>query len=315
MKRFLLKLSALLFLILLSVFIGNYLYIRTNWWKGENNINKFDDIPYNLSLGNVGSSHGNFGIKYDAVPEVNAWNFALDSQPYFYDHAVLERYIDHFAENATVLILVSYFEITKLPDYSVYRSRYYRILPKEKLDSWRLKEYIFYNQIPFLSAGFNRIRIFRDVSLEQTSPYYNREKFLTETKLQKYCIEKHKSWTAQGTEKSPQEGYEQNIESVSAIIELCHAHHLCPVLITTPVTDVLNEIYAQDDGFFDTFYKFTSDLCEKYSGIRYFDYSHDKRFSQNHDFFADGDHLNNFGAEKFTRVLVDELKASGLLQS
>ena len=308
MKRFLCKVFILLIPCAIFMLIGNLLYIQTNWWKSENHINKFATIPYNLVLGNLGSSHGNFGIKYDAVPEINAWNFALDSQPYFYDHAVLENYINHFSEHAVVVILVSYFEITRLPDYAAYRSRYYRILPKEKLDFYSWKENVFYKQIPFLSAGRNRLKVFRDIPTAQMTPYYNREKFLDEEKLHTYCIDKHTAWTTQGKESSPQQGYEENFSTVSAIIDLCHEHNLRPVLVTTPITDVLNDIYEKDGTFFDTFYRFTQELCEKYPDVKYLDYSHDKRFSENHTLFADGDHLNNFGAEKFTKVLVADLE-------
>ena len=312
MKRFIIKLSVLVFFVCLLVALINQLYMQTNYWKSENYVNQFDDVPYYLELGNVGSSHGLYSFMCDAVPEIKSANLALSSQPYFYDLKMLEKYIDHFEKNAVVIILISYFEITRRPDYSPYRCRYYRLLEKEDLDSWSLKDYIWFKKIPLFSANQNIWKIIHDISTEQMSPYYKRTSYLEEDELKDYCIEKHKSWTSADREKG-QEGYNQNLKEVSAIIDLCLSHNLKPVLMTTPVTDVLNEIYENDGNFFPVFKQFTDELLKKYDGLEYFDYSKDEYFSKNHKLFMDGDHLNNFGAEEFTKKVVFDLQSAGYL--
>ena len=314
MKRFFCKCGLLFIIAVVLVLVFNALYLRTNYWKSENNMNRFVDIPYNLELGNVGSSHTTYGIDWRAVPEIRAWNLALSSQPYFYDHAVLKNYIDHFSENAVVVICLSYFEIDRVPDYAPYRARYYRILPKDDLDSWSRKEDIVYRLVPFLSAGNNTIKIVHDIPPEQMSPYFNRGSYLEGNELYDYCVNKHESWTTHPRPTTPQEDYAQNLEQVSAIIELCHAHRLRPVLITTPITDVLNAIYDEKTPeFFTTFRQFSADLCERYPDVPYFDYSHDETFSARHELFTDGDHLNNAGASLFTKTLVADLRRTGIL--
>ena len=45
MKRLILKLILLFVLVISPLAIVNQLYIRTNYWKAENNVNKFNDIP------------------------------------------------------------------------------------------------------------------------------------------------------------------------------------------------------------------------------------------------------------------------------
>ena len=314
MRRFLCKCALLIILSFGPVLLLNARYVRTNWWKSENHINAFEDIPYNLELGNVGSSHTKYGIDWRAVPEIRAWNLALASQPYFYDHAVLKNYIGHFAENAVVIVCLSYFEIDRVPDYAPYRARYYRILPKDDLDSWSRKEDIVYRLVPFLSAGNNTIKIVHDIPPEQMSPYFNRGSYLDGDELYDICVKRYKKFTTRQRTTTPQEDYAENIEKVSAIIELCHAHRLRPVLITTPITDVLNAIYDEKTPeFFTTFRQFSADLCERYPDVPYFDYSHDETFSAHHELFADGDHLNNAGAALFTKTLVADLRRAGIL--
>ena len=63
MKRFFCKCGLLFIIAVVSVLVFNALYLRTNYWKSENDMNRFVGIPYNLELGNVGSSHGCSGCE------------------------------------------------------------------------------------------------------------------------------------------------------------------------------------------------------------------------------------------------------------
>ena len=136
---------------------------------------------------------------------------------------------------------------------------------------------------------------------------------MDEKNLYDYCIEKHKSWTSPEGEKG-KIGYDMNISEISLMIDLCLAHELIPILITTPVTDVLNEIYENDIDFFPTFEQFSRDLTSKYEGLIYLDYSRNEKFSKNHEFFCDGDHLNNMGADAFTKQVISDLKQIGIIK-
>lgn len=312
MKRFILKFSLFCLLCFSFFLLINKLYTNTNYWKNENNIYKFSNIPNNLELVNVGSSHAVFSMKYDTVPEIKAFNFALAAQPYFYDYAVLKKYIGHLSENAIVLIPISYFGITQKEQYSTFRKRYYRILNRDEMDYWSLKEYLIYAKYPILSAGINKTRLFRDIKAEQMSPFYNHDDSLDGQKLYNYCVRKHEDWTLPELEDG-EAGFNHNILAVSKIIDICYQNNLCPVLISMPVTDVLNSLFEQDGDFFSTFDEFSKVLCSKYPELKYLDYSHNADFTSNHKLFADGDHLNNAGAEIFTTDVVEELKQLGLL--
>lgn len=313
MRRFIFKCALLLVLVTGLVLLVNALYVRTNYWKSDSDMNKFSDIPYNLELGNIGSSHALYGIDWRVVPDLSAWNLALSGQQYFYDHAVLKQYIDHFAENAVMLICLSYFEIDNILASQGSLARYYRILPRKDMDSWSLKEYVFYKLVPVLSANdVELLGIVFDKPVSRMNPYYNRNSYMEGDMLYDFCIKRHKEWTTGQSS----EYYEQNLAKVSEMIELCESHHLRPVLITTPITDVLNRIYDEKTpDFFATFHQFSADLRERYPDVPYFDYSHDEAFSGRHELFADGDHLNNAGAELFTKTLVADLQKEGLLPS
>ncbi|MBQ7753432.1 MAG: hypothetical protein IJR80_07230 [Treponema sp.] len=286
--------------------------MKTNYWKSENNLYKFNNIPNDIELSNIGSSHTVYAMKYDFVPEIKTFNFGLAAQPYFYDYQLLNKFKNHLIKQAVILIPISYFGITQEEQYSLFRKRYYRILTRSEMDYYSFKEYLLYSKYPILSAGMNKTRLFRDIKQEQMSPFYNRTTSLNGHELYDYCLQKHNDWTTKDNGKT---GYEHNILAVSKIIDLCYSNSFIPVLITTPITDVLNDIYEEDGDFFPTFEQFTTDLCNKYPDLLYLDYSRSEEFSHNHELFADGDHLNNFGAEKFTQTVVNELRSRGLLKN
>lgn len=79
-----------------------------------------------------------------------------------------------------------------------------------------------------------------------------------------------------------------------------------PVLVTTPLLKEYNDAVDKNvPGVYDDFYG-RIDSVVSATGVRYFDYSHDERFSNRHDFFMDADHMNKRGAILFTATLVDD---------
>ncbi|GHV93289.1 hypothetical protein AGMMS50268_37920 [Spirochaetia bacterium] len=311
MKKFISKCIALLLLIASSIAVLNYLYIKTTYWKKTVTelTEKFKDVPGGIQLANVGSSHGELGFDYTGIP-YRAFNFALSSQRHIYNYALLEQYINHFDKKAVLLIPISYFEITRIQiNFTDVHARYYRFLEKQFIESYSLSEKILFNFVPILTAGNTINFIIKDMPLTNEP--------MTEAEFIDYCNEKYKGWTATDNPneiEAGEEGFSYNQRWVIKIIEFCYAHDIKPVLITTPITSILNNIYAvQSPDFFDTFYRFTHEILEAYPSLTYFDYSHDQRFENDFSLFQDGDHLNSLGAEKFTAIVISDLQSGGLL--
>ena len=314
MKRFLIKLIIFCVLTSILLILLNLRYVSTNYWKAENNVWKFNSVPDGIQLANLGSSHGAYGFLYDRFTKYKTFNFALDSQRYFWDYGILQQYSDNFVPGAVVLLPISYFGITARPkNYNDVRPRYYRFLEKEYFDMWSLQEWIQYFKLPVLSAGTNLMKCIKDISPENIDIFNSRTTYMTEDELQEYCVKKHEHWTNPENEKG-EEGYRQNLEEVCQLVKFCLDNGLQPVLVTTPITTVLNDIYEKDEDFFKTFYHFISDVQTQFPTVPYFDYSHDPEFSSNFELFADGDHLNVYGAREFTAHVVADLQEAGLLQ-
>lgn len=312
MKKLALKLLLLILPVVVFMFMINARYISTNHWKAENNVWKFNFVPDDIQLANLGSSHGAYGFFYDDFSQYRTFNFGLNSQRYFWDYALLQQYIDSFAPNAVVLLPISYFAITgRVENYDELRPRYYRFLKKKYFDTWDLLDSIRYASIPVLSAGKNIKKCFDDIPPEDIDGFNSRTTYMTKAELQEYCQKKHDSWRK---DEKGDEGYQLNLAEVCQLVKFCLDNGLQPVLVTTPITTVLNDIYAEDEDFFKTFYDFIAEVQSQFPGVPYFDYSHDPDFSPKFELFADGDHLNVYGARAFTARVVADLQNAGLLQ-
>ena len=53
---------------------------------------------------------------------------------------------------------------------------------------------------------------------------------------------------------------------------------------------------------------------QKDTGVEYYDYSHDDRFMDDMNLFADSNHLSREGARKFTNIVMEEIVKNKYLQ-
>ena len=83
------------------------------------------------------------------------------------------------------------------------------------------------------------------------------------------------------------------------------------ILITTPYTELYNIAVGENNfqkRIYDNIKKIENILGKNFL---YLDYSHDKRFVNNLEYFMDSDHLNEKGAEYFTKILLEDIKNKG----
>ena len=101
------------------------------------------------------------------------------------------------------------------------------------------------------------------------------------------------------------------INQLKSILNFCEEKGFRPILISTPQTSFYNKQIGDENyhkRIYDNIKKVEIQLNKKYL---YLDYSHDKRFVNNLEYFMDSDHLNEKGAEYFTEILLFDLKSQG----
>jgi hypothetical protein len=317
MRIFFIKCLILAVIVSSILLFLNVLYIRTDSWKYQNNVEKFAHIPQGIQIANFGSSHGLRDFEW-SDSTYQAFNFGLPSQYYLFDYAILRQYINHFDKNAVVILLIEYFEIEMIKvDYSDQIPRYYRILDKEYMPEYSLPDYIRYAVFPVLSAGANIKSIISDSNPEEEFQK-KWHSTMSEEELVNYCSKHYIDWTNDSPDgtilQKGIEGFIYNKKILSDIIDYCLARELQPVLVSTPITGIFNTIFEeQTPDFFETFYRFSHEISEKYPNVPYLDYSHDKRFENDISLFFDGDHLNIYGAKKFTSIVINDIQSFGFL--
>lgn len=317
MKKFLRTL--LLFVLVVGVITaavnGLYIYrVNSNcdtMGDGRNNNSAIKNVPENIQICNLGSSHGLFGFNYeDVCDEYVCFNFGQPSQTLSYDYRILQFYINNFDDGAIVLIPVSHFSLfgkpeTEYDNFAALNKRYYKFLPDELIKEYDAKTDFFVNYAPALAAD--------DLpSLIKTLFLNNQDKGWANTisaeAVDDNALNRYRTFVESKLDANGNRRYNsEEIDALYAIIRLCKEHNLTPVLVTTPyLSEYNNAVRGNDPEFYDDFYGVLDEVTEK-TGAVYLDYSEDSRFSNEYSMFMDVDHLNIYGSREFTNTIISEL--------
>jgi hypothetical protein len=233
-----------------------------------------------------------------------AFNLASQSQSIYYDTLLLRKYLPTLTALKTVVLPVSYFSL----DYEL----------DEAPERWRAYHYFYFYGLPhkdwhgfvsarnfsayFLSGESTRLRVLTGRALNAANEYDGWGGWTN--RACPHPVGPGHSEQLQGAARATLNMHHRmmnpahagaNIERLEETIRSCKSRGLRPILLTSPVT----RYYAQ--GMNQPSWSATRDK------IPYLDYSQDARFSDAD--FADGDHLNCTGAEKFSRILREEMPA------
>lgn len=306
-KKFILLNLLVSFLILISMYFISKFYMgyidsgRAKFYIYETSKEKSKNIVI------LGNSHTRWGIKSD---NEEIMNLALGSQSYFYDLRLLKKYSSKIKDEAIIIIPVSilsfYQENNEIVD------NYIGILPRKELLEIENKEYYLKNNFLAFFPITNLYKIkdymstnFKNYKFEKELYGYPKD-FDTELRL------KENKKTVEGHLKIKEKKQEKVFNELLTYI---YKKNWIPILVTTPFSYLYNEGIEKIDAnaYEDRIYKNIEELEKIFNkDFIYLDYSHDKRFENNLEYFFDDDHLNEKGAEYFTRILIEDIKKLNL---
>ena len=309
LKKFILKVSILLIIVLTILGIYNSIYneFRSDDQYGDG---KFVHVPYDITISNTGSSHGVYALDYSNYEgEQTGFNFALLSQTLSYDYRVISEYKDHFKEGGIMFIPVSYpsftFDETSEDDFESKNERYYRFLSPANIKEFDLGKYLGLHYFPatydstagvikiFIRGILNRHPIIEDSD-------YIGERHMNFAKDAKRAYESHIRVDENGIMITNQE----EIDALYDIINFCYEHSIRPILISTPLRSEYIEYY--DPNVLDQFRSIVQKVQDD-TGCEYYDYTHDERFIHSDQNMRNADHLSPDGAIVFTEILMNEV--------
>ena len=254
----------------------------------------------------LGSSHA----YYDVLPGLlgrPAFNLADVSQSFFYDHALLKKYLGQMPSLKLVVLPVSYFSIGYQLDDGVERWRsyyyykYYGLHHRDWRQDWNVRNFsdyflcneqlggarnVFFGKIKDVSADY-------DPSGGWTNRVANNtgEKPLSLSESAQAALKRHHDLMKS-------QHVQENVTIIEDIIRELKVRGIKLVLVTPPATRYYR------DGMNAGQYQQMQDILKRLSsdyGVNYFNYGFDSKFSD--EDYYDSDHLNLRGAEKFSLLL------------
>ncbi|MDR2474834.1 MAG: hypothetical protein LBD45_03150 [Bacteroidales bacterium] len=252
----------------------------------------------------LGSSHSFFGINPAFMME-NTFNSSNVSQSLKYDFKILTKYQNNFKNLTTIVLPIDYFS------------------PWQDLaagsENWRVKNYVLYYGMK--SFKLNDYSEFLSIDLQKNltrikdhyitggaisysdlgwGTAYNSSKSLDLIKTGQTAAQRH---TNDIFSKENQETYTKNLAILNSILNFCNQHNIKLILITSPTYNTYRENLSkiQLNKMFETIYNFV----DEHKDVTYLNYFADTDFTEQ-DFY-DADHLNEIGAEKFSRKLAHSI--------
>lgn len=314
MKKFVRNILIFLLFVSLIVLSMNHIYVQL--YRGDfDHTNKFSSIPDKLQFCNFGSSHGLFAYNYEYLDEeYNCFNYGMTNQSLSYDYRLFQHYGEHIDQGTVVFITVSYFSLfgkaeVVSDDFASKNKRYYLILPPSLIKEYDITTDLFVHYFPVLGAGTGELIKTLFGKSKSIDDALWREKVSTDIDI----IESAEDASNRHILKNKYDDYGNRIvnqEEVDALYNLvkgCQEKGAIPVLITTPyLKEYTDKVKSTTDDFYGQFYGIVDQVVAD-TGVEYYDYAFDERFTNSYSWFMDVDHLNAEGARNFVDVLMQEV--------
>ncbi len=302
MKRFII--SVIIFILPLVLLFTILEYVIRNIpndysFKKNHIIDKGNEIETLI----LGSSHTFMGVNPEYFQSV-AFSLANTSQSLFYDKELLMEYNDYMPNLKKVIIPISYFSLSHKLDKGEENGRKYDYLHymncKTKILSNKNVKYY----SAFLAKGFSKSsRAIKNYVFKGKTPIScNSYGWCTSYSYSKRHDLKSTALTAAKRHENGSLDFSENVKHLEEIINFSRLHNFEVVLINTPTTKYYYD--NLDSQKLAKIFKTCSDISE-INSIKYFNFSHDKCFTE--EDFYDGDHLNDRGATKFSKLLNDKI--------
>ena len=217
----------------------------------------------------------------------------------------------HFVR--VVFITISYFSLfgkgeTVDEDFASKNRRYYSILPASLIKEYDEKTDVYVRYLPVLSVdtGVLVMTLLGKNREDNTDTYW--QGIASDIDVE----ENAKAAYVRHIEKNKFDNNGKrivNTEEVQALYDLinsCKEKGAIPILITTPYLHEYTDEVKKSDGFYDQFYSIIDQVISD-TGVEYYNYAFDERFSDKYTWFVNSDHLNKEGARKFVDIIMEEI--------
>lgn len=250
----------------------------------------------------LGSSHAADGINPKYI-NGSAYNAAMTSQSLDIDYAILKKYESHLNKLKYILLPIDYFSLTS------------RI--ENGIESWRLKDYIIYFDLPLISGFKNHFeitsrpikinldRFYSSYFMQNSELYYNilgNKDFKTRKKKHELNISARVAIERQTCNDFSY--FKENIEILKKIIHFSSNRNIELILYTSP--GFITYTSLMNSNQMNMTINAVKELDKLNPCCIYFNFLNDSSFKEPD--FSDGDHLNELGSKKLSLTLNEIIK-------
>jgi hypothetical protein len=307
-ERFLIKL--LIFVMPIIIVMG-FVELRLRNIPNSYNLKRiyFEDQLESIQILVLGSSEALHAIN-PGFFEVKGFNLSNVSQSFYYDSEITLRYIDKMKNLKSVIITV------------FYSSFWYQL--QDTKEGWRDYFYFHYWDIKYPGLKWYDSRMYSFVMLytPRRTLEYAEKLFRIDLSegldrngwapidaiknnpnisdiMSKERVKLHESIQSESK-------YQENLRIIDNFVCELRKRHIKVFFVIPPVPSTYSKY--TNPKIREMNEQAILELCRKYNG-RFFNYFTDKRFATEE--FSDNDHLNSVGAEKFSKILNDDIISNG----
>lgn len=297
---------------ILFALVVNKLYKNTNFYKNKFvDTHKFKNIPQNLEVVNLGSNQPKFAFDY-TNSDVLGMSWAVGPQTLEYDFRILKNYHEFLKKDAKVIIVLSPFQffLDKYKD-DASNHKYYKFLDPSLIDGFSQSKKRLYIDFPIFSAKKQILRILKDVPTDKrleidTNPL-NAEKIKQDAQKwvdswkKQFAIKELDNITLSDENKT---NIEKNIKLLKEMIAFCKEKEFEAVILVLPVTKELSSLFPDE---FVQQYILNPIIEANNENAKFLNYWKDERFEVTKN-YIDSFFMNKIGRNKFTKVVLEDLK-------
>ena len=314
-KRFVQTNIILSILLIVTLYGLSWLYVN---YVNDRTVKfmEYNKLPNNsVDLVVLGSSHGKFGIKLD---KPNQMNLALEQQGIYYSLKLLEKYQDKIKDGATIIFPISIFTFNEgkvdsdMTKDELYKN-YINLLNKKDIrKSLNNNQYFLMKRF---AALYPPSRLIATLNwfyscIQERKIIKNRINYWQEEKSKEIFKEQASKVVLAYENKEKNIEYKYGIGLSKEIFKIIDKKNMKIILIVVPLTREYNETlkFSKSKIFQKAVYENINKLTKmNKEEVIFLDYSEDKRFKDNVEYFMDDDHLNEKGAEYFTDILLKDI--------
>lgn len=283
------------------------------------------NVDKKIEIVNLGNSHGG-SFEYETC-KYKGIRMSKAANTLYYD---LQNYLflykeNYLAENAIVIIPIAYFVLgldenrtDQSPDDSFVNDFYY-YLPKDQIYDYSREKNA---SLTILNIQKNFQKIFakwtklldrkpiaKSKKEEEKEKKQTAKPKSTEDEKQRVVkiLDRHglsRAKTDKGL--SSYSSRQKNLDYLESIIQEVINNENIPILVSTPYYHSYNENFGRE-WLEENYFKIVKAISSKYD-IPYLDYSHDKRFCFEPDYFYNSDHLNRKGRDLFSSIAFSDIE-------